>query len=132
MKKPIFTPVSPGSDLAECCPVRDVLDCIGDRWSLLVLLTLSSGTHRFTELRRAIGDISQRMLAQTLRGLERDGYVTRKVYASVPPKVEYTLTTLGHSLLGRISPLVDWAVKHHDRIRKARKDYVPPAAVEAL
>lgn len=132
MKKPAFPPVPPGSELAERCPVRDVLDCIGDRWSLLALLTLSSGTHRFTELRRAIGDVSQRMLAQTLRGLERDGYVTRKVYASVPPKVEYTLTELGHSLLERIGPLVDWATKHHDRIRKARKAYVPPAAVEAL
>lgn len=66
-----------------------MLDCIGDRWSLLTLTTLAGGTLRFTELKRAIGDISQRMLAQTLRTLEREGYVSRKVYATIPPKVEY-------------------------------------------
>lgn len=127
-----MVPVPPHSELAKHCPVRDVLDCIGDRWSLLALLTLSSGTHRFTELRRAIGDVSQRMLAQTLRGLERDGYVSRKVYASVPPKVEYTLTELGHSLLGKITPLVAWADKHHNHIRRARKKYQAPAAIAPL
>ena len=93
-----FPPVQPGTDQATRCPIRDVLDCIGDRWSLLALVTLAGGTLRFTELKRAIGDISQRMLAQTLRGLERDGYVTRTVYPTVPPKVEYSLTKHGEKL----------------------------------
>lgn len=120
-------PVEPGSGHEDRCPVRDVLDCIGDRWSLLTLLALARGTLRFTELKRAIGDISQRMLAQTLRGLERDGYVTREVHASVPPKVEYTLTELGVSLLGKVKPLIAWADDNHERVRKARRAYVPPA-----
>lgn len=125
-------PVVPGSGHETRCPVRDVLDCIGDRWSLLTLLALADGTLRFTEVKRAIGDISQRMLAQTLRALERDGYVTREVHASVPPKVEYTLTSLGESLLAEVTPLIHWAYEHHDRVRKARKAYVPPQAVSAL
>lgn len=125
-------PVAPGSGHAERCPVRDVLDCIGDRWSLLTLLALEGGTLRFTELKRAIGDISQRMLAQTLRALERDGYVTREVFPTIPPKVEYTLTELGESLLGKVKPLVRWADENHGRVRKARKSYVPPEAAVAL
>lgn len=125
-------PVEPGSEHAERCPVRDVLDCIGDRWSMLVLLTLSKGTLRFTALKRAIGDISQRMLAQTLRGLERDGYVEREVFPTIPPKVEYSLTPLGKSLLDKVEPLVEWADANHARVRKARSRYVPPAAATAL
>jgi len=125
-------PVEPGSNDAQRCPVRDVLDCIGDRWSLLVLLTLQRGTLRFTELKRAIGDISQRMLAQTVRSLEQDGYVHRTVYATVPPKVEYELTDLGRSLLAKVQPLVIWADENHDRVRKARKSYVRPEAVAAI
>ena len=127
-----FPPVEPGSGHERRCPVRDVLDCIGDRWSLLTILILSGGTLRFTELKRAIGDISQRMLAQTLRSLEREGYVTREVYPTIPPKVEYTLTDLGESLLTRVTPLIRWADENHDRIRKARKAYVPPEAAKAL
>lgn len=125
-------PVQPGSGHERRCPVRDVLDCIGDRWSLLALLALADGTLRFTEVKRAIGDISQRMLARTLRSLERDGYVTREVHATVPPKVEYTLTALGESLLTKVTPLIRWADENHDRVRRARKAYVPPAAVMAL
>lgn len=125
-------PVPLGSDFAKNCPVRDVLDCIGDRWSLLAMLTLANGTLRFTELKRAIGDISQRMLAQTLRNLERDGYVSRKVYPTIPPKVEYTLTALGRSLLAKIEPLVEWAEKNHPKVRKSRELYVPPSALTAL
>jgi len=121
-------PVEPGSGHEQRCPVRDVLDCIGDRWSLLALLALAGGTLRFTELKRAIGDISQRMLAQTLRALERDGYVSREVYPTIPPKVEYTLTELGESLLARVKPLIRWADENHDRVRRARKAYVPPEA----
>ena len=125
-------PVEPGSGHEARCPVRDVLDCIGDRWSLLTLFALRDGTLRFTEVKRAIGDISQRMLAQTLRTLECDGYVTREVHATVPPKVEYTLTDLGESLLKRLEPLIHWANENHARVRKARKAYVPPAALKPL
>ena len=124
MMKLHFLPVQRGTDHAKLCPVRDVLDCIGDRWSLLILLTLAQqGVLRFTALKRAIGDISQRMLAQTLRGLERDGYVTRKIYPTIPPQVEYRLTNLGESLLAKIEPLVAWADQNHDRVRKARERY---------
>lgn len=125
-------PVPPGTDCGARCPVRDVLDCIGDRWSLLALVALADGTLRFTQLKRAIGDISQRMLAQTLRGLERDGYVTRKVHPAVPPRVEYTLTTLGRSLLKKLEPLIDWASANHDRVREAREAYVPPPPITPL
>lgn len=125
-------PVIPGSGHEHRCPVRDVLDCIGDRWSLLTLLVLADGTLRFTEVKRAIGDISQRMLAQTLRTLERDGYVTREVHPTIPPKVEYTLTELGESLLAKVRPLIHWADENHDRVRRSRKAYVPPQAATAL
>ncbi|MBW8782848.1 MAG: helix-turn-helix transcriptional regulator [Verrucomicrobia bacterium] len=114
------------------CPIRNVLDRIGDQWSLLVLLTLVNGTHRFTELQRAIGNISKRMLAETLRKLERDGFVSRKVYPSVPPKVEYRLCPLGESLAAQLRPLVDWANRNQDEVRKARSAYKAPAAIEAL
>jgi DNA-binding HxlR family transcriptional regulator len=129
--KVTLPPVVPGSGHAEKCPVRDILDCIGDRWSLLVLLNLSSGTLRFTEVKRAIGDISQRMLSQTLRSLERDGYVIRTVYPTVPPKVEYCLTPLGGSLLDKIEPLLTWANENHEQVRTARAAYVPPSAATA-
>ncbi len=116
----------------EDCPIRGVLDHIGDQWSLLVLLTLAGGTHRFTELQRAIGDISKRMLAETLRKLERDGFVSRKVYPSVPPKVEYQLRPLGESLAAQLRPLVKWADKNHDEVRQARKTYIAPPRITAL
>lgn len=127
-------PVASGSGDAERCPIRDVLDCIGDKWSLLSLITLDSGggTMRFTQLKRAIGDISQRMLAQTLRTLEREGYVSRKAYPTIPPKVEYSLTALGRSLLKKVQPLIAWADENHARVRRARKGYVPPAVNVAL
>lgn len=114
--------------LDEPCPIRDVLDRLGDRWSLLVLQELSSGTKRFTVLKRAIGDISQRMLAQTLRRLEQDGLISRSVHPVVPPRVDYALTPLGLSLLQPIGGLVDWAVANHERIRAARAAYLPPAS----
>lgn len=115
------------SGVIEKCPIRDILDGIGDRWSLLVLWSLSEGTLRFTALRREIGDISQRMLAQTLRGLERDGFISRKVYPTIPPRVDYALTPLGRSFLKQLQSLVDWADDHHDAVRAARKAYKPPA-----
>ena len=129
---PKIPPPVKRDDDACLCPIRDVLDCIGDRWSLLTLTTLAGGTLRFTELKRAIGDISQRMLAQTLRTLEREGYVSRKVYATIPPKVEYRLTALGQSLLGEVAPLVAWAERNHEKVRQSRRAYTPPAAIAAL
>ncbi len=116
----------------EPCPIRDVLDRIGDRWSLLVLQSLSTSTLRFTALKRSIGDISQRMLAQTLRRLEQDGLISRTVHPTTPPRVDYALTPLGQSLLQPIEALVDWAQTHHGAIRAARRAYVPVPAAAAL
>ena len=116
--------VRPGIDERENCPVRGILDRLGDAWSLLVMLVLASeGACRFNALRRSIGDISQRMLAVTLRHLERDGLVTRKVYPTNPPKVEYALTRLGKSFVARTRPLADWAMKNDAAIRAARRAY---------
>ncbi len=128
--QPRFTPVLSPAD-AEKCPIRDVLDCIGDRWSLLTLVTLAEGTLRFSELKRAIGDVSQRMLAQTLRQLEREGYVSRTVFPTIPPRVDYTLTGLGESLLERIQPLVEWANSNHTKVKQARHRYRPTLAEPA-
>ena len=112
------------------CPVRDVLNRIGDKWSLLVLHLLSDRTLRFTELRNAIDGISQRMLTVTLRGLERDGLVTRTVHPVVPPRVDYTLTDLGHSLSATIIDLVQWAECNRPHIDNARKSYDQQQAAE--
>ena len=131
-KFPKLLPVEPDSNQSTNCPIRDVLDRIGDRWSLLVLLTLSDGTMRFSVLKRAIGDISQRMLAQTLRTLEQDGLLTREAFPTIPPRVEYTLTKMGHSLLAKLEPLVEWAGQHHKAVKAARKAYVPPLQSAAL
>lgn len=105
------------------CPIRDVLDRIGDQWSLLVLSALERGTKRFNELLRELGDISKQMLSLTLKRLEEDGFVERTVYAEVPPRVEYTLSPLGHSFLVPMRGLVDWANAHHRLVREARRDY---------
>lgn len=102
------------------CPVRGVLDRIGDKWSTLMVLTLALRPHRFGELKRAIPDISQRMLTQTLRDLQRDGYVARKVFPTTPPAVEYSLTDLGRSLILPLTGLVDWAVRTRGAIEAAR------------
>mgnify|MGYP001765603068 FL=1 len=114
------------------CPIRDVLDRLGDRWTVLVLKTLEDGTLRFTEIRARIEDVSQRMLAQTLRRLEQDGLVSRTVHPTIPPKVEYTLTALGQSMLVPLRAMVQWAVENHDAIRSARAAYVPPPSAKAL
>src|SRR5258706_8920757 len=89
--------------------VRDVLDTVGDKWSVYVITVLDAGTMRFTELKRAIDGISQRMLTVTLRALERDGLVERTVHAVIPPRVEYRLTPLGASLLGVVGDLMRWS-----------------------
>ena len=99
------------------CPVRNVLSRIADKWSLLVLYTLQKeGIVRFKELQRAIPDISQKMLTVTLRTLEEDGFVTRKVYAVIPPKVEYSLTERSYSLLPHVNALTIWAKENMDKI----------------
>lgn len=111
------------------CPVRGVLDRIGDQWSVLVLLTLDGGTRRFNELKRGIGDVSQHMLARTLKRLEQDGLVTRTLFPVIPPRVDYALTPLGRSLLEALRPLIAWADASHAAIRAARLVYrEPPAA----
>ncbi|WP_310714686.1 helix-turn-helix domain-containing protein [Nonomuraea sp. 3-1Str] len=105
------------------CQVRDVLNRVGDKWTLAVVNELGAGPRRFNELRRTVPGISQRMLTATLRVLERDGLVTRSVYAEVPPRVDYELTPLGRTLLERVWGLIDWAVEHHDDIEGARGRY---------
>lgn len=102
------------------CPIRDVLDRIGDQWSLLVLETLSVRTYRFNELSKAIGDISRQMLSRTLKKLEADGFVQRTLFAEVPPRVDYTLTELGRSFLVPMKALVQWADVNHLDITKSR------------
>lgn len=103
--------------------VRHLLTRIGDKWSLLVISLLGNGSLRFSELKREVEDISQRMLTLTLRNLERDGLVKRTVYPTVPPKVEYELTELGTTLLDTIDSLVQWTVSHLDDIATAREEY---------
>ena len=104
----------------ERCPVRDVLDRIGDKWSTLVLVTLAAGPHRFSAVQRAIPDISKRMLTQTFRDLERDGLIARTVFPTKPPSVEYRLTPLGETILEPLSVLVRWADRSHAAIKSAR------------
>ncbi|MBC5620320.1 MULTISPECIES: helix-turn-helix domain-containing protein [Butyricimonas] len=106
------------------CPIRDVLSRLGDKWSMLVLVTLeANGTMRFRDIHNAIADISQRMLTVTLRILEADGLVSRKVYAEVPPRVEYQLTRTGESLMPHIRTLVDWAMQHMPEIVESREGH---------
>jgi DNA-binding HxlR family transcriptional regulator len=105
------------------CPSRQVLDRISDRWTSLVLLALQDGTLRFSELRRKIEGVSQKMLTQTLRALERDGLVSREVFPTVPVTVQYSLTPLGASLLDAVQGIRTWAYSHIDEIDEAREDY---------
>jgi DNA-binding HxlR family transcriptional regulator len=111
------------ADEETCRKVLQVLSRIGDKWTLLVIGTLRDGTMRFGELHRQVTGISQRMLTLTLRQLERDGLVGRTVHPSVPPKVEYTLTELGRTLLGTALRLAEWAADHIDEIEANRRDY---------
>ena len=110
-------------ELIDDCPVREVLDRVGDKWSVLIVVLLGRRTHRFSELHRAIEGISQRMLTLTLRQLEREGLVTRTVFPVVPPRVDYELTDLGSTLLDTIQELVAWAGKHGNEIIAAREAY---------
>ncbi|OUS24792.1 transcriptional regulator [Gammaproteobacteria bacterium 45_16_T64] len=107
----------------EECPIRNVVAQIGDKWSILIMFALIDAPDRFNSLKSRIEGISQRMLTQTLRDLERDGFVLRTVYPQVPVKVEYELTELGKGLSASVWTLVSWADDHHADIRKARQQY---------
>lgn len=109
--------------LVQPCPVRDVLDRIGDQWSLLILGILGDGDRRFSALLREVGDISKQMLSRTLQRLEQDGLVRRTVFPEKPPRVEYALTDLGRSFLQPLETLALWAGDNHHRILAARKTY---------
>ncbi len=107
----------------DCRPVAEILVRIGDKWSVLVVMLLGNGPKRFNEMRRLIGGISQRMLTLTLRSLERDGLVTRTAFPTIPPRVDYELTPLGHSLRQPITALGEWAYANRGRIEAARAHY---------
>jgi DNA-binding HxlR family transcriptional regulator len=107
----------------QCLAVHEVLSRVGDKWSVLVVSALGDGPKRFNELRRLLGSISQRMLTLTVRALERDGLVTRTVYPTIPPRVEYELTELGRSLLVPVKSLGDWALLNRPAIQAARQRF---------
>ena len=115
----------------ERCPTRMVLDRIADKWTVLIVGALEEKTKRFGELRREVGGVSQKMLTQTLRGLERDGVVVRTVYASVPPKVEYSLTSLGRTLVHILEEIRKWSELNIEDVLKARDDFDSRAQSEA-
>ena len=105
------------------CPTRLVLDRIADKWTVLIVGLLSQETKRFGQLKRELDGVSQKMLTQTLRGLERDGVVSRKVYPTVPPKVEYSLTTLGYTLVDLLKGIRNWSEGNIEKVIKAQKEY---------
>jgi DNA-binding HxlR family transcriptional regulator len=109
--------------LSSQCPTRQALDLITDKWTTLVIYLLADGTSRYSELHRAVDGISQKMLTQTLRDLERNGLVSRKVYPEVPPRTEYTLTSLGQTLIEPLSALCSWAERHMPELDKARQKF---------
>lgn len=119
------TPMIPGNlhEPSDCRAISEVLARVGDKWTVLVVSTLGGGPKRFNELRKALGSISQRMLTLTLRALERDGLVTRTVFPTIPPRVDYELTKLGRSLLEPVSELGLWALKNRPAIQDARKRF---------
>ncbi len=110
-------------ETAACARISELLARVGDKWSVLVVRVLGAGPMRFNALKREVGDISQKMLATTLRSLERDGFVTRTVTASMPPQVEYALTELGRSLLPPVCALARWTMENAGRIEAARRAF---------
>ncbi|WP_267433901.1 helix-turn-helix domain-containing protein [Sphingomonas sp. GM_Shp_1] len=113
---------TPGQE-TDCRMVREILDLVGDKWSLYIIATLKDGPVRFNELRRRIEGISQRMLTITLRGLERDGLVKRTLFPTIPPRVDYELTDVGRSLLAPVMAITLWANAHQETIQDARMRY---------
>src|SRR5882724_11973801 len=112
----------------DCRPIADVLSRIGDKWSVMLVMELRDGTRRFSELRRTLHGISQKMLTTALRGLERDGFVTRTIYPTIPPKVEYQLTDLGRELAVPVRALGEWAMANRARVLAARERFDQAAA----
>ncbi|KAB2340637.1 winged helix-turn-helix transcriptional regulator [Actinomadura rudentiformis] len=110
----------PADAFSAKCPTRQVLDHIAGKWTILIVDALLEGTMRYTDLRRRIEGVSQKMLTQTLRSLEADGFVTRTVHPTIPPRVEYDLTPLGHSLAEPITALRQWTETHINEIEQAR------------
>ena len=108
---------------AECQTISEVLARVGDKWTVLIVSELGDGPRRFSDLRRAIDGISQKMLTTTLRALERDGFCTRKVFPTVPPRVDYELTELGRDLLVPVKALAEWAVANRERLSSARRRF---------
>lgn len=115
--------VRTADDKASCRIVAEMLSRIGDKWTVLVVGTLSAGTMRYTDLHRNVDGISQRMLTLTLRGLEEDGLVARTVYPTIPPRVEYTLTPMGHTLTKPLFALYEWTMQHRPGMLEARKAF---------
>lgn len=113
----------PAPDPGGCLATREILDRIGDKWSLHIVATLANGPRRFNELKRGIDGISQRMLTLTLRGLERDGLITRTMYPTIPPRVDYELTDMGRTLLKPVMALVNWASENQVAIAEAHKRF---------
>ncbi|WXH31965.1 putative HTH-type transcriptional regulator YtcD [Myxococcus stipitatus] len=107
----------------DCVAMREILSLIGDKWSVMVIVNLSEAAVRFSDLKRAIEGISQRVLTHTLRGLERDGLVQRTVHPTKPPSVDYALTTLGRTLIEPVSTLALWAHHHRPEIERARESF---------
>ncbi len=112
-----------GSPYRADCPTRRILDRIGDRWTVLIVGALGEGEARFSELLRRIEGVSQKMLTQTLRGLERDGLVTRTVYPQVPVRVEYALTDAGHTLIAPLRALQQWSIEHLSDVSDSQEAY---------
>ena len=108
---------------SDCRGVASILARVGDKWSVFVIMLLGNGPRRFNEIKRMVGGISQRMLTLTLRGLERDGLVTRTVFPTIPPRVDYELTELGHGLWQPVEALGKWAMEHQTEIRDARAKF---------
>src|SRR5438105_10648472 len=117
--------------LSARCPARDVLGHVADKWTVLVLVILIEGTARFNELRRRIDGVTQKMLTKTLRELEENGFVSRRIYAEVPPRVEYTLTPLGHSLVKVLDTVKDWVNRHAGEVVTARERFARGEALRA-
>jgi DNA-binding HxlR family transcriptional regulator len=116
----MVTVESRGDVCSAHCGSRKVLDLVADKWAVIVIYVLARGTRRFGELQRTVGGVSQKMLTQTLRGLERDGLVERKVYPVIPPRVEYSLSPLGETLVEPLSALCRWAEEHFWEVERAR------------
>lgn len=111
----------------ETCPIRDILDPMGDKWSILVICALSEAPHRFSDLQRAIPDISKKMLTQTLRNLERDGLLSREEKGGFPRVVTYSMTALGFSLMEPLKAMAQWGLQHMDQVLASRAAHDDPA-----